>query len=183
MDTGIHVLENVLTAEQCADYCKLYDYHAAGAEGRDYNGTPMVHYLHTRHNPVGREMLRIAGLLALDHVQRMFRVEHDAVEGIFLARLGEGHHHIPHYDNAKPDGSPNHTPQRTYSSLFYLNNDFTGGELVFPNHGMSVRPKAGLFVAFPSSPPYQHYVSPVRSGWRYSLPVWFTNRVDKMMVY
>ena len=40
---------------------------------------------------------------------------------------------------------------RDYSALAYLNADFTGGELVFPDVDVVIIPKPGLLVGFPSN--------------------------------
>jgi predicted 2-oxoglutarate/Fe(II)-dependent dioxygenase YbiX len=85
--------------------------------------------------------------------------------------------HIAHADNERIEHGrwvPNHTPQRDYTGLAYLNDDFTGGELVFPDLDVVIVPKAGLLVVFPSDHEFVHAVPKVLSGKRYSLPVWFT---------
>jgi predicted 2-oxoglutarate/Fe(II)-dependent dioxygenase YbiX len=76
---------------------------------------------------------------------------------------------------------PNHTPQRDYTELAYLNDDFKGGELVFPDLDAVITPKPGLLVAFPSNHKFVHAVPNVLSGKRYSLPVWFTVNSAKAM--
>jgi len=90
--------------------------------------------------------------------------------------------HCRHADNSKYDAAtsrwiPNHTPQRVVSVCIYLNRskyDFLGGDLVFPTLPLTISPDAGLFVAFPSNESYEHEVSTIRSGIRYSILMWFT---------
>jgi hypothetical protein len=65
--------------------------------------------------------------------------------------------------------------------LVYLNDNFTGGELVFPDREVVVIPKPGLFVGFPSNHKFVHAVPNVLSAKRYSLPVWFTMDSGKAM--
>jgi len=72
------------------------------------------------------------------------------------------------------DGFLTTPPQRDYTALVYLNDDFTGGELVFPALDVLITPQPGLLVSFPSNHKFVHAVPKVRSGKRYSLPVWFT---------
>lgn len=50
------------------------------------------------------------------------------------------------------------------SMLFYLNDDYEGGELYFPALNFEYKPKAGDFVTFPSYERYTHGVRPVLSG-------------------
>ena len=80
----------------------------------------------------------------------------------------------PHTDNIEPDGSPNGTPYRCYSSLLYLNDDYAGGETYFPGFGIRVKPRRGMMILFGSGPEYVHGVSKVTRGKRYTYAGWFT---------
>jgi hypothetical protein len=56
------------------------------------------------------------------------------------------------------------------SMLFYINDDYEGGELYFPAIGFQYKPKPGDFITFPSYEKYTHGVRPVLSGsYRYVL--------------
>jgi len=106
------------------------------------------------------------------------------VESFFVACLLAGDSHIPHADNEQREHGrwvSNHTPQRDYTGLVYLNDNFTGGELVFPDRDVVMIPKPGLLVGFPSNHKFVHAVPKVLSGKRYSLPVWFTVNPAKAM--
>lgn len=61
---------------------------------------------------------------------------------------------------------------RDISVLFYLNDDYEGGELEFTKLGLTIKPKKGMMIAFPSYFEFSHRVHPVRSGIRYSLATW-----------
>jgi len=78
-------------------------------------------------------------------------------------------------------GSQITPPNRDYTGLAYLNDDFTGGELVFPNRDVIITPKPDLLVGFPSNHKFVHAVPKVLSVKRYSLPVWFTLNSAKVM--
>lgn len=58
------------------------------------------------------------------------------------------------------------------SILAYLNDDYEGGELYFPDLDYSIKPKKGMLILFPGSLHYQHGVTPVTSGTRYTLSQW-----------
>jgi hypothetical protein len=95
-----------------------------------------------------------------------------------------GDSHIAYADNERREHGrwlPNHTPQRDYTGIAYLNDDFTGGELVFPDLDVVIAPKPGLLVAFPGNHDFVHAVPNILSGKRYSLPVWFTVNSTKAM--
>lgn len=51
--------------------------------------------------------------------------------------------------------------------LVYLNSDFEGGELIFPDYGLVIKPKAGDMLMFPSGHQYSHHVTPVTDGTRW----------------
>jgi hypothetical protein len=61
-----------------------------------------------------------------------------------------------------------------YSSLVYLNDDYEGGEIVFPEYDLTISPKAGEVVTFPTNSMYLHAVNQVKSGTRYNIVLkWF----------
>jgi hypothetical protein len=81
----------------------------------------------------------------------------------------------PHADNINPDGSPNATAHRDYSSIVYLNDDdYAGGETFFPGHGIRIKPRPGTLVLFGAGSDYVHGVTKVMSGLRYTYAGWFT---------
>ena len=61
---------------------------------------------------------------------------------------------------------------RDVSFVFYLNEEFGGGELEFPELGLTIKPKKGMMIAFPSYKEYVHKVHPVTCGHRYTLVSW-----------
>ena len=61
---------------------------------------------------------------------------------------------------------------RDVSFLFYLNDQYGGGELEFYDLGLTIKPKKGMMVAFPSYKEFAHKVHPVTWGYRYSLVSW-----------
>mgnify|MGYP003152127648 CR=1 FL=1 len=62
--------------------------------------------------------------------------------------------------------------ERDVSFVFYLNQEFGGGELEFPELGLTIKPKRGMMVVFPSYKEFLHRVHPVTWGHRYSLVCW-----------
>lgn len=57
-----------------------------------------------------------------------------------------------------------HRTELLRSMLFYVNDDYEGGELYFPGLNFEYKPKAGDFITFPSYEKYTHGVRPVISG-------------------
>lgn len=56
-----------------------------------------------------------------------------------------------------------------YSSLIYLNEDYEGGELVFPEYSLELKPKTGDVITFPTNAMYIHAVNKINSGTRYNI--------------
>lgn len=61
---------------------------------------------------------------------------------------------------------------RRISTVYYMNDDYTGGEINFPRFGITYKPKANEFLVFPSTFVYNHSVSEVTSGTRYAVVSW-----------
>lgn len=53
------------------------------------------------------------------------------------------------------------------AALTYLNNDYTGGELYFPNYDIIIKPEPGELIFFPGTEHYVHGVRKITSGNRY----------------
>ena len=80
----------------------------------------------------------------------------------FIQRFRSGESMQEHYDKQYND-------KIFYASIIYLNNDFNGGELYYPNLGFSITPEPGMMLAHPSTEKYLHGVNPVSNGTRYML--------------
>lgn len=70
---------------------------------------------------------------------------------------------------------------RSLSVLSYLNDDYEGGEISFPQSNITLKPKAGSIVFFPSNFIYVHTIAKMKNGVRYAIPSWFHNRYDMYM--
>lgn len=81
----------------------------------------------------------------------------------------------PHADSESTNGTPHPFPYRHFAAITYLNNDFEGGRISFPNfdnYCPDIKP--GMLVAFPGTLEYLHGVSKVTSGMRYTIASFFT---------
>lgn len=95
-----------------------------------------------------------------------------------MVRWLPGQLQMPHADkelHSGPDaGKPNDFPWYDIAGLFYLNDDYEGGELYFPNQGIQFKPKAGSAHFFPGDMNYIHGVTEITSGVRYTVPFFWT---------
>jgi predicted 2-oxoglutarate/Fe(II)-dependent dioxygenase YbiX len=80
-----------------------------------------------------------------------------------------------HTDCLHPNGEP--VEKSSYyklniAGLMYPGEDYEGGRIVFPSYGVDIKPKPGTLILFPTV--YQHEVTKVTSGVRYTMPIWYT---------
>jgi Rps23 Pro-64 3,4-dihydroxylase Tpa1-like proline 4-hydroxylase len=59
------------------------------------------------------------------------------------------------------------------SAVLYLNDDYEGGEINFPNQKIQIKPDAGSIVVFPSISPYTHESKIIASGEKYMAPIFW----------
>lgn len=65
-------------------------------------------------------------------------------------------------------------PLAYISAVFYLNDNYEGGELEFPNQQVKIKPTANSIIVFPSVEPFVHDPKTVISGEKYIAPAfWF----------
>jgi hypothetical protein len=110
-------------------------------------------------------------------VDKFFDV--DAREtGPAIVRWPVGSRQEPHADkefHTGPEkGRPNDFPWYDLAGLFYFNDDYQGGELYFPQHGIEFQPEAGAAYFFPGDMYYAHGVRPIKSGNRFTSPFFWT---------
>lgn len=87
-------------------------------------------------------------------------------EGYTLLRYKEGEFYGRHCDDVTQQ-------HRVVSGLIYLNDDYEGGELNFPDFDLKIKPEAGAVVLFPSNFVYVHESLPVTKGTKYCVTTWF----------
>ncbi len=73
-----------------------------------------------------------------------------------------------HFDESRPND---------IATLIYLNDNYEGGQLYFPELNIEIKPKTGDMISFPDNPSFMHGVKKVVGSNRYALPRWFTRIV------
>ena len=68
---------------------------------------------------------------------------------------------------------PSLNPYRAYSTVIYLEDQFEGGETIFPIKNLDIKPKIGKMLGFPSSRDYIHGVNPSLGAPRITLNIWY----------
>lgn len=82
-----------------------------------------------------------------------------------ILKYGVGQKFVNHVDDHKDY-------HRRMSTIYYINDDYKGGEIVFPRFGITYKPKANELLIFPSTYVYNHSVLPVLEGTRYAVVSW-----------
>ena len=82
-----------------------------------------------------------------------------------ILKYGKGQKFINHIDD-------HINYHRRVSMVYYLNDDYSGGEICFPRFDISIKPEANSMIMFPSTYTYNHSVSEVIDGIRYSVVSW-----------
>jgi len=91
-------------------------------------------------------------------------------EDYSVLRYRSGQEYKAHADGSTDIG-------RSISAVFYLNDDYEGGEIEFVNFNIKIKPKAGSLILFPSNYPYAHIAHPVTGGTKYAIVTWIKDRI------
>ena len=98
--------------------------------------------------------------------------------GQTIVRWLPGQLQKPHADKELHDGPdaglPNDFPYYDIASLFYLNDDYEGGEIYWPLQGVRIKPKRGAAYFFPGDMNYIHGVTEIKGNIRYTVPFFWT---------
>lgn len=128
-----------------------------------------------------------------DQMTERFNVNTLKTEQYLLNRWRIGREQTPHidyfyeeepghdYDKLNKNGLPKEFldtfgkmfQTKHYSSLIYLNEDYVGGELYFPEHDFSIKPEAGTLICFKGDEHTLHGVKKVESGIRYTISLFW----------
>jgi predicted 2-oxoglutarate/Fe(II)-dependent dioxygenase YbiX len=94
----------------------------------------------------------------------------ERVESVSIVYYPTGSYNEPHADNCIIDnGVVTRIKDWTHTGIIFLNDNFTGGDLVYPNQGCIFLPTIGTMIITPAGEEYIHYVNPVLSGERFTL--------------
>ena len=173
---NIVVFENFLSKEECDAIIKYWDH---SLQNGNLGWTRIGFYGSSAANlPVSDDIVDFG--LPLDLVEslsdRMQEVANIARGGLGLKPIGVPHAQIwvtggfthPHSDNST-NGVYNAFERSKWATFLYLNDDIEGGELYFPDHNVSIKPKTGLLAAFDGGHKNQHGVTLIKSGTRYTI--------------
>lgn len=188
MQPVVAEFHNVLTADECdtiVNFAKknLYELTVIGKESengtkfRIGNGTWIENPIIFQNNiDLNLKLKRITSKLTGMPIenQELVHVVHYGIGGEY-----KEHHDFFHANQPEYELHTNRGGQRVYSALFYLNDDFTGGETKFTKKDVCIKPKKGKLllwsnVNFNGTLDYDscHAGLPVMSGEKYIAIIW-----------
>ncbi len=106
--------------------------------------------------------LRSSQGIAVDDYCKRYSLIMNYWEVMNCIRYGEGQHFQEHADHG-------FSYSATVSLVAYPNDDYEGGNLVFPKLGLDIKPRAGDLYIFPSTYLFSHRAMPVKSGMKFSI--------------
>ena len=184
---GILVVPNFLGSEKCVAWCqhlRLQNHMNLKVQDEDaYLSNKKVTYeIHTGrvtqavdYSGKKKEIVQEVSRSFSECVMPFFNVQLAAFEPPTVLRYEAGGKYDAHSDNELWNAEQRvwlRTMNRDYSILIYLNEDFEGGKLSFPNFQCKITPETGMLVAFPSDHRYLHAAEPIVSGERYAVVSW-----------
>lgn len=120
-------------------------------------------------------VLRLVHRAFNEYAEPFYKCKVRSVASPHILRYSTGGYYRPHADsdefNVKTQKWEK-TEDVDLSLLLYLDDDYEGGEINFPNFGFQLRPRAGMLLMFPSDCRYLHGVLPVTAGVRHSIVSW-----------
>lgn len=87
-------------------------------------------------------------------------------ENIALLKFEKGLFLRPHIDTQSAES--NHI-----ASIYYINDDYIGGELCFPDLNINIKPTPNSVIFFPGNEDYLHEVREIIDGNRFTSSMWF----------
>ena len=73
----------------------------------------------------------------------------------------------------KPHVDTQSSEENHIAVIYYINNDYIGGEICFPKFNINIKPEPNSLIFFPGNENYLHQVIKVFKGERYSSSMWF----------
>ena len=170
---NIHVFENFIDKEDLKviqDFCPtINEWNNSKESIYAEDGTCLYNADYWNDRQCSSEILQRLSMPVFEIVDKYITKMQLELERIYGLRLSPrppvimkwrpGIEQRPHADKQLNNGEPNAFVDYDLNSLFYYNEDFEGGELYYPQHDLTIKPKPGLAVAHPGYVNYLHVVT------------------------
>lgn len=120
--------------------------------------------------------------ILLNSIKDKIKLEYNIDSNLYPDYLGlvkweNGDFQHPHADGEEI-GKPHIYHWRNFGCVYYLNDNYEGGEIYFPNQNIEIKPKPNTLVFFPGTLEFLHGVRPVTNGTRYTLTSFWTYDIN-----
>lgn len=158
--SNIQVTENVLSKEE---YKQLLDY----TLGLNSWETQPWGVKFVASQNISKEIL--------DMLEKVFQIAHKKCLDLYKVELNSlERKHIPLIKFEKGYKMNEHADTAgDFATIYYINDDYEGGEINFMDYNLKIKPKANSFITFPSNADYWHEVLENTGKERYSSTLWF----------
>jgi hypothetical protein len=128
----------------------------------DKDAAPLSHIYYDLYNEITPNIFPV-----IEEYKKEYLVDAPTPSGLQILKYGPEQHFVDHIDD-----SPKRTRRLSY--VYYVNDDYAGGEISFNHFNLTLKPLAHQLLVFPSNYIYRHKVHPVIQGIRYSMVQWWS---------
>jgi len=163
-DNKIFVIENFIELSQCLSLLENFNRSTFDIpdpnikSGYSISGEEAVKYLYSDIDEIENKVFK-----SICHLLSDFYKDDIEIKSMFHSLMLPGSKNPLHWDNYIEDG------EEDISTLLYLNDEFSGGILSFPDQKIKIKPAPGMLVFFRGSEDLTHEVEVVESGRREAL--------------
>jgi len=105
-------------------------------------------------------------------------------DNLNFVKWWDGYEQTPHADGENQDGTEHPFHWRKFGCVYYLNDNYEGGEIWFPNFDFSIKPKPNTMIFFPGDNEHLHGVKNVSKGTRHTIAsFWGYDETKRLSVY
>lgn len=156
---NIKIIKNFISDQQCDDILEKIKHKPTS--NKTYEQWKDKTIL-ANHIPI---ILKFGGEIK-EKIQTLYPVRVKQVNVPYIVKWSQNDKMEPHVDDLGAE-------HYHMASLIYLNDDYSGGEISFISHDISIKPDKGDLIIFPGNLHYAHEVKTIDSGFRYTIPVWY----------
>jgi predicted 2-oxoglutarate/Fe(II)-dependent dioxygenase YbiX len=172
---NIFLYRNVLTNKECKEYIEYFD--SEHAKLKDTNSEYIYSIridepIEENSTSINQDRINLLN----DKIKNITENAHQVSVKMITAHClvwNTGAFGNDHSDDSDIDGLDIGRSQHKLATILYLNNDYGGGELIFRDHDISLKPEPGSIVSFPGGIKNIHRINDISSGKRYSLVSFF----------
>jgi hypothetical protein len=159
----IEVISNALSIDECRKILSDVD--------PINTATPMIYFGTPSDNGIKKVKVDLS---LVESILKKLTHPYDKLESVTLVYYPTGSKNTQHCDNSQVDiiNNEKHIKRMKpweYTGIIFLNDNFTGGELIYPEQGCVFLPKIGTMILTPAGPDFPHFVSEIKTGERFTL--------------